>query len=197
MIEVEKGFILNSEQEKKLIDGADFLGEKINHDIYYDDEKYSLTTKDIWFRNRNGRFELKIPMNKSLEEKVSDQYEEIESDKDILSYFGASAEKSVESFIAEKGYKPFCKIITTRRKYKKEGFNIDLDIADFGYRNAEIERMVNDASEMEKATDSIIAFAKNYDIFSCEEKWGKGVEYVRINNPRHFQALLDAKVIKL
>lgn len=196
MFEVEKGFILNPEQEKKLIDGAEFLGEKSMRDIYYDDEKYSLTTKDIWFRNRNGRFELKIPMNKSLEERVSDQYEEIENDKDILQYFDADINKSIEDILVEKGYKPFCDIVTTRRKYKKEGFNIDLDIADFGYQIAEIECMVADASEMEKATRSIIAFAEKHGIMNCEEKLGKGTEFIRRNNPAHFQALLDAKVIK-
>ena len=63
MIEVEKKFILTTEQEKSLIEGADFLGEKKFTDIYYDDEDFSLTKKDLWLRNREGRFELKIPKN--------------------------------------------------------------------------------------------------------------------------------------
>lgn len=195
MFEVEKGFILTKEQEKNLIKNAEFLGEKKFTDIYYDDENYSLTTSDLWFRQRDGKFELKVPMNKSIEERISDQYEELEEDADILKYFGADINKSFEDFLNEKGYKPFCEITTIRKKYKKEGFNIDLDVVDFGYEIAEIELMTDDKSEMDKATQSIIQFAEKHNI-TKEEEWGKVIEYVRRNNPKHFQALIDAKVIK-
>lgn len=195
MIEVEKGFILNLEQEENLLMGAEFLGEKKFTDIYYDDKNYSLTTNDLWFRKRNGKFELKIPMNKPIKERVSDQYEELENDKDILKYFRADINKPFENFLHDKGLKPFCEITTTRRKYKKEGFNIDLDVVDFGYKIMEIELMTDDASKMDEATQYIIKFAKKHNI-TKEEEWGKVIEYIRRNNPKHFQALIDAKVIK-
>src|SRR2546421_324668 len=140
MIEVEKKFILTPEQEKSLIEGAEFLGEKQFTDIYYDDTGFSLTIKDVWLRERDGKYELKLPMNESLEKRVSDQYRELDVDSDILAYFEAR-DISVKDFLVEKGYIPFCKITTTRKKYKQEDFVIDLDVMDFGYTLAEIEFM--------------------------------------------------------
>ncbi|MBU2540122.1 CYTH domain-containing protein [Patescibacteria group bacterium] len=195
MIEVEKKFILTNEQEKALIDGAEFLGGKKFTDIYYDDSNYSLTSKDIWLRSRDNRFELKIPMNVCIEDRVSDQYKEIENDKDILNYFKANIDGSLADFLVKNEFNPFCAITTTRRKYKKSKFNIDLDFMDFGYTITEIEYMTNKELEMEEATRSIIEFAKRHNINSDTVVRGKVVEYLRINNPNHFQKLLRLGII--
>lgn len=195
MIEVEKKFSLTPEQEKTLIYGAEFLGEKVNIDLGYDDEDFSLTTKDIWLRKRNGKFELKIPMNAVLESRVSDQYEEIEGENAILKYFG-SRSTSLEDFLVEKKYQPLFTIVTTRRMYKKGGFNVDLDQMDFGYNVAEIERMVEKKEDISKATDEIIQFAKDHGINTTQNIYGKAIEYFRRNSPKHFQALVKAKIVK-
>lgn len=195
MIEVEKSFSLTKEQENNLVKGAEFLGEKRLTDIYYDDLFYTLTTKDMWLRKRDRSFELKLPINKPNEERTSDQYEELDNSQDILEYFNVHSNESLEDFLSAKNYAPFCTIITTRKKYVKDGFNIDLDVTDFGYINAEIELMVSDKLKIEKATNNIIRFAENHNIVSDVRIWGKVIEYVRRNNPEHFQALLDAEVI--
>lgn len=194
MVEVEKKFILTPEQEKALIDGAEFLGERKNTDIGYDGPDFSLTKKDIWLRNRNGKFELKLPMNESIEERISDQYKELESDEEILAYFGADTSEPLADFLGKNGYVPILTIVTTRRKYKKEGFNIDLDAMDFGYNVAEIEYMAED-DKVKEATNAIIEFAKKHNIDTESVVRGKAVEYLRRNSPKHFQALIDAKII--
>lgn len=196
MIEVEKKFILTEKEEKSLTAGAEFLGEKTFIDIYYDDENYSLTGKDIWLRKRSGRFELKIPLNLNIKERISDQYREIENDEDILKYFNTNINGSLETFLIDNKYFAFCEIKTTRRKYKKDGFNIDLDLMDFGYKLAEIEYMISNESEMEQATKSILEFAKSYNINTKAIVKGKVVEYLRLNNPKHFQKLIDLEVVK-
>lgn len=190
MIEVEKKFILTPEQEKSLIEGAEFLGEKQFTDIYYDDNNFSLTKKDIWLRERSGKFELKLPMNDLLEKRVADQYRELDVEDDILTHFGARG-ISVKDFLIEKNYKPFCKITTTRKKYKKDGFGIDLDIMDFGYTLAEIELMIDNELDMKEATNSIINFASKYGIDTTVSILGKVMKYLQLNNPTHFQALID------
>jgi len=195
MIEVEKSFSLTKEQENNLIKGAEFLGEKRLTDIYYDDLSYALTTKDIWLRKRGRSFELKLPINKLNKERISDQYEELDTDQDILEYFNADSSKVLEDFLLSQNYAPFCTIITTRKKYIKEGFNIDLDVTDFGYINAEIELIVSGKLKIEEATNNIIRFAKKNNIVSDIRIWGKVIEYIRRNNLKHFQALLDSKVI--
>lgn len=196
MIEVEKKFILTKDQEEDLIKDAEFLGEKKFIDIYYDDKKYSLTTKDIWFRQRGEKFELKLPMNVSLEERISDQYKEIEDENKIKEYFNFDVNKSLFDILRVRQYEPFCTMTTTRRKYKKEGFGIDLDIIDFGYTIAEIEFMTNNNSNLQDVTNKIIEFAKRYNIISNVVVRGKGAEYLRRYNPQHFQALINAGVLK-
>lgn len=196
MIEVEKKFILTEKEEKSLTTGAEFLGEKTFIDIYYDDENYSLTGKDIWLRKRSDRFELKIPLNLNIKERISDQYREIENDEDILKYFNANINEPLESFLINNKYFPFCEIKTTRRKYKKDGFNIDLDLMDFGYKLAEIEYMISNEAEMEQATKSILEFAKSCNIDTKAIVKGKVIEYLRLNDPKHFQTLIDLEVVK-
>ncbi|MBX4200917.1 CYTH domain-containing protein [Candidatus Parcubacteria bacterium] len=190
MIEIEKKFILTPEQEKSLIEGAEFLGEKQFTDIYYDDNNFSLTKKDIWLRERDSKFELKLPMNESFEKRVADQYRELDVEDDILAHFGSRG-VSVKEFLIEKNYKPFCKITTTRKKYKKDGFGIDLDIMDFGYTLAEIELMVDNELNMKEATNSIINFASKCGIDTTVSILGKVMKYLQLNNPTHFQALID------
>src|SRR3989344_199194 len=83
MIEVEKKFQPTEEQLKVLLEGAEFLGEKIVHDIYYDYSDYRLLKKDVRLRNRNNFFELKVG-------KSSGVSQEIEKREDIEKYFSTS-----------------------------------------------------------------------------------------------------------
>ena len=197
MIEIEKKFILTKEKEDALMEGAEFLGEKEFTDIYYDDENFSLTTKDIWFRERAGRFELKISMNnnESTEDRISDRYRELEKEYEILEYFN-SQDISMNDFLNKNEYLPFCKITTRRKKFKKDGFGIDMDIMDFGYSLVEIEVMVENESEMQKATESIIEFAKEHNIDTSAKILGKVIEYLRVKSPEHLRALIDSGVVK-
>jgi hypothetical protein len=114
---------------------------------------YSLT-------DSSGKFELKLPMNDPLEKRVSDQYRELDVEDDILAYFGAR-HIPMKDFVVEKGYQSFCMITTTRKKYKKDGFGIDLDSMDFGYTLAEIEYMTDDKSKRQEATQSMDITSRN------------------------------------
>jgi len=172
------------------------LGEKKINDKYYDDANYSLTKKDIWFRNRDGKFELKLPLNVSIEKRISDQYREIEDENEIKKYFNLNNNKSILELLDDKGYSPFYIVVTIRKKYRKEGFNIDIDATDFGYNVVEIEYMINDNFNLKEATDKIIVFAKKHNIDTSNYVRGKAEEYLRRNNPKHYQTLVDAGVFK-
>ena len=50
MIEVERKFTVGGDDEKRLLEGADFLLEKTLMDVYYDTPDYALSTKDMWLR---------------------------------------------------------------------------------------------------------------------------------------------------
>lgn len=195
MIEVEKKFILTNEQQEQLIKNAEFVGKKTFTDTYFDDVNYSLTINDLWLRERDGKFELKVPMNVSIEERVSDQYRELEMDEEIVKQLNLSKDKPLTRALVEKGYIPFITVTTTRKKYKKDGYGIDLDTMDFGYNIAEIEYMTEDESKIKEATEKIIEYARSYGLSEGVVR-GKVAEYLRRNKYEHFQALIDAKVIK-
>jgi len=82
MIEVEKKFILSEQEKERLIKDAEFLSERVFTDIYYDTEKFLLTSQDKWLRSREGKFELKLPLHKGRE-RLADQYDEIEDEQKI------------------------------------------------------------------------------------------------------------------
>jgi adenylate cyclase class IV len=115
VIEVEKKFSSDKGSEKTLIEGADFINERIFKDSYFDDENFSLTTKDIWFRDREGRYELKLPLNENIEKRISDQYHELETEKEIAGYFKWDlSKKPFSEWLSESGYRPFATYTTTR-----------------------------------------------------------------------------------
>lgn len=62
MIEVEKKFLLSDSEANRLLDGADACGEKTVEDDYFDTDDYRLTLSDLWFRRRDGVYELKMPL---------------------------------------------------------------------------------------------------------------------------------------
>lgn len=193
MIAVEKKFLIKENDISKLLVGAEFLNEKKFTDTYWDTSNYSLTTADFWLRSRDGRFELKVPMLGGGE-RVIDQYEELESDKQISGKLNLPR-GILEEELRKNDYKPFATITTLRKKYRKDGFIIDIDELDFGYNIVEIELMVNDKKEIDNAIQKILSFANSHNL-SVGQVRGKIVEYLKRNNPKHHKALVDAGIAR-
>ena len=196
MIEVEQKFILSEKDMERLTAGADFLGEKTFTDIYYDSGEFALTKNDMWLRKRGDQFELKIPMH--LEgNKTGQQYQEIEGEEKIREIFAIAPIVSFEKDIAAFSYAPFCQCMTTRRKFKRDGFIIDLDVVeyeDFGYNIGEIELMVEEKTEIPAAIEKIEIFAKENDLKIAPVR-GKVIEYLKRKKPDHYKALVEAGVV--
>jgi len=197
MIEVEKKFILNKQDKERLTKRAEFLNERVFADIYYDTNNFSLTSKDKWLRSREARFELKLPLHKGAE-RSADQYDELEDEQKIREALNLPLNGSFADDLTKAGYVPFCICKTTRRKYKKGLFIIDLDIVDFQdftYNIGEIELMVNEKSEIESAVEKIIDFAKMQNLTIAPVR-GKVIEYLRRVRPSHYQVLVQSGVVK-
>ncbi len=195
MIEVEKKFILSGDGKNKLIKGAELTAKKKFTDVYYDTADYALTKKDIWLRARDGRYELKVPL-RSQKTSSWDHYEEIENEDGIKKELKIATSEPLELALPSTGYKPFATIVTTRAKYKKGEFTIDIDAVDYGYDIAEIELMVNKKEEVEEATKKIAAFAASCGLKIGRVR-GKVIEYIRRKNEEHFKALELAWGVKL
>ncbi len=180
MIEVEKKFTPDDNELKLLLDGAESLGDKFVHDVYYDYPDYTLLKKDIRLRNRNGSFELKI--GKSAGVSV-----ELENEKEIASYFNFAINKDFEEFI-KKSLVPIMEYSNNRKKFKKEGFNIDVDDMSFGYKMCEIELIVDNEEEVKDAEDKIIEFVKRFG-FENKKALTKRKAYFKMVKPEVYKEL--------
>lgn len=191
MFEIEKNFDVDKEKIEKLIEGAKFLGIKVFTDIYYDNANYDVTKRDIWLRMREGRFEAKVSIGE--DPGIGDRYNEIESDDEIKKLLGIGGEGNLKELLMGSNYFPFASLKTTRKKYKKEGFNIDIDFAEFDdgftFSQMEIELMIEDRTKAEETAKKIIHFAAQYGL--KEINMGKVSEYLKNKKPEHYKVLAD------
>lgn len=197
MIEVEKKFILNKEDEQRLTSEADFISEKVFTDIYYEDAELSLTTSDRWLRERSGKFELKLPFSNehNVDEHFINQYNELDTDQEIYLALGIHKKSDLAQDLFVNGYLPCATLTTTRKKYRRGDFTIDLDSTDFGYTISEIEKLVADETNVTLAIDDILKFA-TLNGLAISPVRGKLIEYLRLNKPKHFDALVSANIVK-
>lgn len=189
MIEVEKNFDLKAGDKERLTREAEFIGRKSFTDIYFDTADYSLTARDYWLRSRDGRFELKVPLNEeSPDRRKTDQYRELETDAEIAEKLGLPADSNLVVEFAKKSYGPFAKIVTTRESYRKGNLHLDFDEMDFGFTTFEVELTVANPSQIPNAEAEILRFAKDNGISDTNAR-GKVIEYIFRNNPEHYRTL--------
>ena len=193
MIEVEKKFFLDNADRNALLLGAKSVGTKTFTDTYYDTSAYDLTRRDIWLRVRDDRWELKLPLG-HFQSRAANQYRELETEKEISEYFHFTGEQPLSDSLANAGYLPFATITTVRSKYERDGFIIDLDVMDFGYELAEIEKMVENEEEAEKAAEEILEFARTFNLRPGQVR-GKVIEFLKRKDPNHFNALVSAGIV--
>ncbi len=178
MIEIEKRFQPTEGQLRELLEGAEFLGEAVNRDIYYDYQDLRFFDRGIRLRNRNGSFELKINTKKGSS-KLGLVRNEIEDEEEIKKFLNIDI--PIQKFVDE-NMMVLSDYVNNRKKYKKGLFSIDLDDMDFGYKLCEVELMVEDEDEISNAKNLISEFIKQHGI-KIKKIPTKGEAYLRIKNP--------------
>jgi adenylate cyclase class IV len=177
--------------------GAKFISKKVNEDVYYDNDVYALTSNDIWLRKRNGKFELKMPVENGSRGAIS-RYRKITDEGVIKKILKLDSNKGLEVALNEAGYKPSASFKTTRRRYQKGEFTIDIDEANFGdqiYRICEIELKVKTPAEVKSAEERIVNFAYKHGLKIIPVR-GKIIEYLRRKNFEHYAVLIASKVVE-
>lgn len=195
MIEVENRFLLTEENKKKLVDGAEFIGEETFTDVYYDTTDASIMKRDMWLRSRSGKFEMKLPLNeKSVLQRKSNKYKEIESEEEIREVLEFQSNGNFTEVLERRGYLPVLEIETTRQKYKRGEFIIVFDVTNSGFSIGEIEVAVENESEIEAASDRLIDFAgeQGVELVSTE---GKVLECLKIMQPELYQFIKETGVV--
>ena len=180
MIEIEKKFAASEEDIKRITEGAEFIKESVNRDTYYDREGFPLVKNNMYLRERNGSFELKV----FAAEKGSSvsKYLELEEEKDIKTKLGIPDDKTIHEYLKENEYVPFGSWDTTRKRFKKEGFTVDVDSVDFGHNVLEIELLVEEGGDTNEAADRILDFAKRSGLGEGSTE-GKVLEFIKRTNP--------------
>lgn len=194
MIEVEKKFIFGEKFLSAVKEKGTFLKKVVIHDIYFDTVDYKLTLQNIWLRKRDGKFELKVGIKNSKFLLDSDQYLELDDEKEILGKLGFPSENNLEFVLKKENCLIFCSYKTTREKYVLNGINIDIDIADFGgltYQVGECEVMVNSNEEIPEAENKIKNFLNEFDLHSSNVPT-KLMFYLYHKDRKHYQALINS-----
>lgn len=220
VVEVERKFVL-SEDSVRALDATEHtvLHEALVFtDVYYDDAAWRLTLRDRWLRQREGHWQLKLPLSSSSSSPSScaaapplDRYRELTAAGDIAGALGFDPAEAVRAGTLA----PFCRIRTTRRslrvRYRGRLLRVDMDAADFGFAVGEVEALAESAAgretdderaQVERATRDVLDFAVELGLIerggnrdADASVPGKVVEYLRRKRPEHLQALLDHGVI--
>jgi len=193
-MEVEKKFHLTPEEEARLIEGAVHMYTKTICDVYFD-RGVELCTTDRWLRLRDGRFELKLPMHAISEGKPSvDRYQEIDNDAEILEVLGLDLFELTDEQLIKAGFERISEYKTIRTSYEKEGFTIVFDKMDFEFQICEVERVVEEGTDLNMVADQILDFAKRHGLAE-NRVLGKLLVYLQQRDPDRFKAMQEAGVI--
>jgi len=196
MIEVEKKIALEESDLRKIEQLGTFLGCRILSDTYYDTADFRYTTSDIWLRERECKFELKIGI-RNLKNKI-DRYEELTSEEQILDKLGLEQAPDLPTALENANICPYATFQTARRKYQIGKFTLDLDLAyfdDFIYRIAEVEVMVHSESKIFEAETEINKFIKKLGLDPDRPIRAKLLEFLSQKNPTHYQALQASGIV--
>jgi predicted adenylyl cyclase CyaB len=196
-IEIEKKVKLDSTHIQTITRRAILLREIHIHDVYFDTSDYQYTLQNMWLRQRDQSFELKVGVKKH--NGCVDHYEEITEERRILRYLGVDSDISIPEALSLKHLSPFCSFHTYRKTYRLGELNIDIDEADFGdlhYQVAEIEMMVSDTSKIPEAEQKIFHFIQELGIDTSATIHAKLSYYLYHKRLKHYQALVENRVIQ-
>ena len=189
MIEVEKKFAASELDIERITKDAEFIGDTVNKDTYYDREGFPLVKNNMFLRKRNGKFELKLYV--AEEGSTVDKYLELEDDEAIKTKLNIGADKNISEYLAENEYFPFGSWETKRRRFKKDGFTIDIDSVDFGHNVVEIELMVEEGGDTQQAARRILNFANSMDLKKDIQE-GKEMVFKKRMNPTAYEEIKAA-----
>lgn len=202
MIEIEKKFLLTEQQQESLLVSAKQLGQKLVEDSYFDTDTFSLTMRDFWFRERDGAYELKAPLESGSGSYTgTNRYNEITDQNEIMKILGLDANMNIEAALSQAGIRKFITVFTNRNSYEKQGFHIDIDAATyagstFDYAVAEIELLVESENDADEADRRIMEFADNFGLVTDQIVLGKVAAFLQAEKPEHYDALVGAGVLK-
>lgn len=198
-IKIEKKVKLDPYHIEQIEKMGTFVKEVQFRDTYFDRADFYLTIQNIWLRQREHKFELKVGI-KGRDGSI-DRYEEITNEQKILSYLDLTSNFSGNALdtFSNADIVPFSSFITQRKSYILGEFSIDIDIANFGdliYRVAEFELLVSSLDQVKDAEKKIENILQQMNIDSSIIIPAKLTYYLYHKRQKHYKALIDNQVIQ-
>jgi adenylate cyclase class IV len=193
MIEIEKRLILNKKEIIRMLKDAKFLKIETLKNTYYDDSDFTFLKKRIFLRLRNNKYELKTK-NKFKKTKTS-QYKEIEGANDIKKFLKIPSNQSMLQYI-KNNLKPLLSYTIYRKTYQKNNLTITIDhtkYKEYSNDSVEIEKVVQNESQIKKAEKEILNFIKSHQI-GLNEAPGKIISYFKRQKPKIYKIWSDSKI---
>ena len=188
MIEIEKKFLIEPQQRDALLATAKLEDIIRFTDVYWDDPDLALARQDVWLRQRQQAWQMKLPLDQ--QNQLTNQYQELVDEAEIAAWFGwPVGSVSLKQQLQAHGYAPWVSYHTVRRHYKIGKFTIDLDETDFGYCLMEIELLVDSPDQAHQAEQEILKLAQQYGL-SHQPVRGKLLEYLARFHPEQLSLIL-------
>jgi adenylate cyclase class IV len=190
VIEVEMKFSVTDEQLSLIKKVSAFLGTETNNDKYYDYADFRLIKDGWWLRNRNGHFELKLPVGEASKTSEAAVHDEIIGDDAICKLLDIY---NLQSVIDSGELNIIGELITERESYSLDKLHLDYDVVTnektgFIYKLLEIEIMVPSPNDVEEASQQINQLASRYSL-NMDKPRGKVIEFLYQLNPDAYSAL--------
>lgn len=198
-IEIEKKVKLDPHHIKQIEEKGIFVKEVQFRDTYFDRADFYLTTQNIWLRQRESQFELKVGVKRA--NGSIDRYEEITGEEKILTYLNlpSNFSENILDTFSHLGIIPFSSFTTQRRSYILGECSVDIDVANFGdlmYRVGEFELLVSNIDQVRKAEEKIKNILRQMKIDLSVVMPAKLTYYLYHKRQEHYKALIDHRVVQ-
>lgn len=130
VIEIEKKFVVTPELLATLEEKHERKVQIVMEDTYFDNDRFDLTTKDMWLRRRNAQWELKATRlespnadSQSVDEMGVDQYVEYTDVEDVAHIVERATkstpcdETDLDQWLPKIGVRPFGRFHSSRTRY--------------------------------------------------------------------------------
>lgn len=194
MIEVEIKYAAIPVALERIRAEGTFIKERRMRNVYWDSPTWELTRKCLWLRERDGAWELKVPIAGMP---LGQAFHELETEAEICAHFSWNASVSVAEHVKNMGWEPFVDIATVREQWEWHGVHVDIDSSSYGngarYDVVELELMAKNEVEAPKVREQIEGYAKELGL-EGGEVYGKVLWYIREFRNEHFRALQSTGV---
>ena len=188
--------------------GGTLAGEVSFTDAYWDNAGCTLTRRDTWLRQREGKWEIKIPLGDPGDRSGASGgertvFREVEGEaavrtalESLLDGGALDGAGDLEATLRAAAFAPFVTFGTKRSKFRVGECAIDADVASFGHSVVEVEVMCESEAAVPEAESAIARVAGELQLVPLQNTGGKLETCIRREAPAVLAALVEEGILK-